>query len=337
MDTGLTIAVTGPTGTLGHGLLPLLTADDRVRAVVGVSRGGAPSDDDATPAERLVEYRRGDVQDEQALRTAFRGADVVVHLASTIIGTRDASRHHAITVGGTVAAFRAAVAVGARRFVHVSSIAAYGFGRDNPVGMVEDRPLPPTDRFFYARDKAEAERRLAEEAAAHPDVEVFVLRPSGVAGPHALGAKALLPGPLAPLGRSLAGRALRGGRLPLPVPCPVPAFRLQLVHHDDVGEALRRCALGDGPPGTYNIAAPDVLTLVDLAREVGIRPLPVPESGIEWPARAVSALPLPLPLQWVQAATTPAIVDISRARERLGWTPRHTGLEAWRATLGSAM
>jgi hypothetical protein len=39
----------------------------------------------------------------------------------------------------------------------------------------------------------------------------------------------------------------------------------------------------------------------------------------------------------VQAATTPAIVDTSRARELLGWTPRHSGLESWRATLGPAM
>jgi nucleoside-diphosphate-sugar epimerase len=333
MDHALTVAVTGPTGTLGRGLLPLLTTDHRVARVVGISRGGAPSD---AAGDEPVEYRRGDVQDEEALLAAFRGADVVVHLASTIIGTRDASRHHAITVEGTVAAFRAAVAAGARRFVHVSSIAAYGFGRDNPVGMAEDQPLRPTDRFFYARDKAEAEQRLAAEAAAHPEVEVYVLRPCGVAGPHAIGAKAILPGPLAPLGRALAGLALRGGRLPVTLPCPVPAFRLQLVHHDDVGEALRRCVVGDGPPGAYNIAAADVLTLVDLAREVGVRPVPLPESGIELPARAISALPLPLPLQWVQAATTPAIVDTSRARERLGWRPRYSGLGAWRATLGAS-
>lgn len=34
----LTVAVTGPTGTLGFGLLPLLEADDRVSRVVGVAR-----------------------------------------------------------------------------------------------------------------------------------------------------------------------------------------------------------------------------------------------------------------------------------------------------------
>jgi nucleoside-diphosphate-sugar epimerase len=329
MDAGLTVAVTGPTGTFGRGLLPLLGTDERVDRVVGVSRGGAPADPVAG-----VEYRRGDVQDPQALREAFHGADVVVHLASAITGNRDATAHHAINVGGTVTAFRAAVEAGARRFVHASSVAAYGFRR-NPVPMTEDQPLRPTDRFFYAAEKAEAEQRLRAEAAAHPGVELYVLRPSGVAGPHAVGAKAILPGPLAPAGRSVADALLRGGRLPVPVPLPVPALRLQLVHHDDVGDALRRCVVAAGPAGAYNIAAPDVLTLVDLARETGVYPLPLPEGALEWPARALSARPLPPPLQWVQAATTPAVMDTTRAQERLGWRPRYTGIGAWRATLGA--
>jgi nucleoside-diphosphate-sugar epimerase len=331
MDSPLAVAVTGATGTFARGLLPLLETDDRIGAVVGISRGGRPADD-ALGAS--VEFRAADVQDGEALLAAFRGADVVVHLASAITGNRDAAAHHAINVEGTVTAFRAAVTAGARRFVYASSVAAYGFRPENPIGMDEDRPLRPSDRFFYARDKARAEEALAVEAAAHPEVEVYTVRPSGVAGPHAVGAKAILPGPLAPLSRSLAERALAGGRLPVPVPAPVPALRLQLVHHDDVGDALLRCVVADGPPGAYNIAADDVLTLVDLAREVGVLALPLPEGAVEWPARVLSALPLPPPLQWVQAATTPMIMDTSKARERLGWKPRHSGLEAWRATLG---
>lgn len=334
MDTGLTVAVTGPTGTFGRGLLPALTSDAGVDRVVGVSRGGAPTDPDADVG---VDHRQGDVQDPRALHEAFRGADVVVHLASTIIGTRDATRHHAINVGGTLTAFRAAVEAGARRFVYASSVAAYGFRRDNPVGMTEEQPLRPTDRFFYAREKAEAEQALAAEATAHPGVELYVVRPSGVAGPHAVGAKAVVPGPLEPLGRALAAVALRRGRLRVPVPLPVPGLRLQLVHHDDVGDALRRCAVAAGPPGAYNIAADDVLTLVDLAREAGVLAIPLPEGALEWPARAISSLPLPPALQWVQAGTTPAVMDTSRARDRLGWVPRYSGLGAWRATLGSAM
>jgi nucleoside-diphosphate-sugar epimerase len=331
MDESLTVAVIGATGTLGRGLLPLLVTDDRVDRVVGVSRSGP---DDGRAAGGTVEHRRGDVTDEPSLHEAVRGADVVVHLASAITGNVDASRHQQINVEGTRAAFRAAAAAGARRFVHVSSVAAYGFAPDNPVGMDETQPLRPDDRFFYAREKARGELALATEAAAHPDVELYVLRPSGVAGPEAVGAKAVLPGPLAPAGRLLAGFALRRGRLPVPLPLPVPALRLQLVHHDDVGDALRRCVVAAGPPGAYNIAAPDVLTLVDLARDVGAVPLPLPEGVLGYPARAVSALPLPPPLQWVQAATHPAVMTTRKAQEDLGWRPRFTGRGTWRATLG---
>ena len=34
----LTVAVTGPTGTFGFGLIPLLQADDRVARIIGIAR-----------------------------------------------------------------------------------------------------------------------------------------------------------------------------------------------------------------------------------------------------------------------------------------------------------
>jgi len=56
-----------------------------------------------------------------------------VQLAFTITGST-ASREtiRAIKVDGTLNAFRAAAAAGAKRFVYASSVAAYGFHRDNP-------------------------------------------------------------------------------------------------------------------------------------------------------------------------------------------------------------
>jgi hypothetical protein len=35
--TQLTVAVTGPTGTFGFGLVPLLQADERVDQIVGIA------------------------------------------------------------------------------------------------------------------------------------------------------------------------------------------------------------------------------------------------------------------------------------------------------------
>jgi nucleoside-diphosphate-sugar epimerase len=324
----LTVAVTGPTGTFGAGLMPLLEADPRIGRVIGIARRPF---DPATHGWSKLSYRRGDVRDPVVLRDAFEGVDAVVHLAFVITGNASRETIREINVGGTLNAFRAAAASGARRFVYASSVAAYGFHSDNPVGMTEDWPVRPADRLFYAQEKAELEKALAAEAAQHPDLALYLLRPSVVVGPNVLGGKNLLPGFLEPLNRFVPERPRR---LPLPVVLPVPQLTLQLVHEADVGQALLRCALGDGPPGAYNIAGDGTVTAADVARVLGIVPLPLPPGPARSVARLVSRLPfLPPAVEWTEAASHPSIMDTTRARTRLGWTPRYTGLEALRDTV----
>jgi nucleoside-diphosphate-sugar epimerase len=325
-DTDLTVALTGPTGTFGFGLVPLLEADDRVRRTIGVAR--SPFD----PAEHgwtKMAYHRGDVRDADRLTEAFTGADVVVHLAFLVIGGRGSTTRE-VNVDGTINAFRAAAAAGVHRFVYASSVAAYGFHRDNPVGMTEEWPVRPADRLFYARQKAEIEQLLHEESRMQPGPELYLVRPSVVVGPHTVGGKLDLPGVLAPIGRALQGRARR---LPLPVPAVVPDMPVQLVHEDDVGSALLQCVVGAGPAGAYNIAADDVLSTVDIARELGVVPIPTPGQIGHTAARVASRLPLPPVAQWVEAASHPAVMDTTRAKALLGWQPRHTALEALRDAL----
>jgi nucleoside-diphosphate-sugar epimerase len=328
VDQRLTVAVTGPTGTFGFGLIPLLQAEDRVTRVVGIAR--RPFDPAAYGWTKL-EYRRGDVRDEAALRDAFAGADVVVHLAFLVTGGASAEVLRAVNVEGTLNAFRAAARAGVRRFVYASSVAAYGFHPDNPVGMTEEWPVRPAARLFYAREKAELEQLLKAEAARAAAPALYLLRPPIVLGPHAVGAKDLLPGPLAPLGRVLAGRI---GRVPVPLPALVPVMPLQVVHEDDLGQALLACVLAAGPPGAYNVAADGILTTADIAREFGLIPLPLPAGPTRLAARAVAALPfLPPAAQWVEAASHPAIMDTAKAKRDLGWAPRYTALDALRDTL----
>jgi nucleoside-diphosphate-sugar epimerase len=331
-ESDLVVAVTGPTGTFGFGLLPLLQADARVAHVVGIAR--RPFD----PADHgwtKLEYRRGDVRDPADLERGFRGADVVVHLAFLITGTSSRATIHAVNVDGTLNTVRAASAAGARRFVFASSVAAYGFHADNPVGMDEEWPVRPAARLFYAREKAELEGLLGGEVARHPGLDLYMLRPSIVLGPHAVGGKNLRLGPLAPLVTRLTGR-VRTVRIP--VPAPVPRLPVQFVHEDDVGQALSLCVVGAGPPGAYNIAGDGVLTATEVARELGLAPIPVPGRLVRGPARAVAALgalPLvPPAAAWAEVLSQPAIMDTTKAKRELGWNPRYTGLEALRDTLG---
>src|SRR3954463_11971626 len=196
----LTVAVTGPTGTFGYGLIPLLQSEQRVKRIVGIAR--RPFD----PREHgwtKMEYRQGDVRDPDALQDAFADADVVVHLAFMITGNASRETIRAINVEGTLNAFRAAATAGAKRFVYASSVAAYGFHADNPVGMTEDHPVRPAAHLFYAQEKAELEQLLGEESEAHPALDPYMVRPPIVLGPHAMGAKDALPAPVAALGRQL--------------------------------------------------------------------------------------------------------------------------------------
>jgi nucleoside-diphosphate-sugar epimerase len=327
-ERDLTVAVTGPTGTFGSGLTPLLQDDDRIGRIIGIAR--RPFD----PAERgwtKMEYRQGDVRDPDALREAFDGADVVVHLAFLITGNASRETTRAINVGGTLNVFRAAAAAHARRFVYASSVAAYGFHADMPEVIDEEWPTRPADRLFYAQEKAELEALLEAEAGKHPDLALFLLRPPIVLGPHVIGGKNVLPGPLAPVGRKLFSRPRR---LPVPVPVFVPELPMQFIHEEDVGRALVQCILGAGPPGAYNIAGDGVLTTGDVAREFGALPIPLPAAPAQAAARAFSRLPfLPPVAEWVEAASRPVIMDTTKAREQLGWRPRYSGLEALRDTL----
>jgi nucleoside-diphosphate-sugar epimerase len=329
--TDLTVAVTGPTGTFGFGLMPLLQRDRRIKRIVGIAR--RPFD----PAEHgwtKMEYRQGDVRDPDALEEAFHDADVVVHLAFMITGTAPRQTIHEINVEGTANTFAAAAIAGADRFVYASSVAAYGFHDDNPVGMTEEWPTRPADHLFYAQEKAEIEKALFDQAKEHPDLQLYLLRPPIVLGPHAVGAKDIMPAPVAAAGK----RALDLLRaLPVPVPTLAPDVPVQLIHEDDVGQAFLKCIVGAGPPGAYNIAADGIVTGAEIARELGLAPVSVPGGIVHRAAGAIAALPdlpgVPPAAQWVEAASHPAIMDTSKAKRELGWKPRHSAIDSLRATL----
>jgi nucleoside-diphosphate-sugar epimerase len=329
----LTVAVTGPTGTFGYGLMPLLQADDRIGGIVGVAR--RPFD----PAQHgwaKMEYRRGDVRQPDALETAFRDADIVVHLAFMVTGAASRQTIRAINIEGTLNAFRAAAAAGATRFVYASSVAAYGFHRDNPERITEEWPTRPASRLFYAREKAELERLLHTESEAHPELDLYLLRPPIVLGPHAVGAKSLVPERLAQLGSRL-GELVR--RSPVALPVLVPSLPLQFIHEDDVGQAFLQCIVAAGPPGAYNITGDGVLTATEVARELGLAALPVPAGLTSAAARALMRLPqlpfVPPAVGWVEVATRPSIMDASKAKRELDWQPRYTSLEALRDTIAA--
>lgn len=318
----LKVAVTGPTGEIGKPLMSELERRPEVGDVLGMAR--RPFD----PAEEgwgKVAYRRGDILDRGALAALFDGADVAVHLAFAIFGSRDETRK--VNLQGTRNVFEAAITAGVSRLVYASSVAAYGFHPENPLPLTEDVPARGSDDFYYSRQKAELED-LLDELLLGSGVEAYVFRPCIVAGPRAT---MLIEQMVDSVRLGDPVPALRKGieKLPLAKPVlPDPGTPIQLVHHDDVARAMTAAICGDGPSGVYNLAGEGEVTIGDIARSIGWRSIPVPRQTATVGAAAAKRLRfVSAQLEWATAFDTPVLMDTTRARRDLDWKPRFDARE----------
>lgn len=324
------MAITGPTGEIGKAVVAALERSREVSAILGMAR--RPFDPGAWGWKKVA-YRQGDVLDRDAVAALVRDADVVVHLAFMIMGGAEESRE--VNLVGSRNVFEAAVAAGAKRLVYASSVAAYGFHRDNPQPLTEDVPARGTAGHYYSAQKAQVEALLAGILAGAA-TDAYVFRPCIVAGPQApllidslpyTQISERLPGPVLSL--------LEGVPILKPV-LPDPGVPFQLVHHDDVASAMRAAALGRGAPGIYNLAGAGQLTVKLLAEELGWYSIPVPELAVDAVADIVGRLGfLPAQAQWIAAFREPVIMSASKARRELGWRPRHDALHTLRETISA--
>ena len=327
----LTVAVTGPTGDIGRSLLRALERSPEVGRVSAMAR--RPFDPSAEGL-RKTRYRRADVLDADAVREVIDGADVVVHLAFAIMGSGDETSR--VNLEGSANVFRATIDAGASRLVYASSVAAYGFGADNPPVLTEDLEPRGTQRHYYSAQKAELELAL-RDLLTGSDTAAYVFRPCIVAGPDALTLVQSIP--YVQLSDKMPSAVLRALEL-MPALKPVipnPGVPFQLVHHDDVASALRAAVLGQGAPGVYNLAGDGTLTMGDLADALGWYSVPVPDLAVGAAAELVARLPfVPDEAQWIESVRRPVIMDTSRARDGLGWRPRHDARETLAAMVQAA-
>lgn len=309
---GLTVAVTGPTGQIGISAVAALERDPSVERIIGMAR--RPFDPAAHGWTKTV-YRQGDILDRDAVDELVADADVVVHLAFIIFGSREDSSH--VNLEGARNVFEATVrAARPHRLVYTSSVAAYGYHADTPTPITEDVPTRGTPEHYYSEQKAALEAMLAEITAGS-DLQVYVLRPCIVAGPEAPALADAMPwrhgpGPL----RTAVRRALV---------VPDPGVPLQLVHHDDVAAAIALAVTTSAPPGAYNIAADGVVTVSDVVSAFGGHTVRVPHVAATFASAAMAHVPfVPALFEWLHTMRASVVMDTTRAKTLLGWTPVYT-------------
>ncbi len=316
---GLTVAVTGPTGEIGIAAVTALEHDPAVDNILGMAR--RPFDSTSHGWTKTT-YRQGDILDREAVDALVADADVVVHLAFIIMGSRQESAR--INLQGTRNVFEATVAAQRpRRLVYTSSVAAYGYHADNPVPLTEDVPPRGSAEHYYSEQKAACEATLAEVTEGS-SLEVFILRPCIVAGPKAPALADAMPWNQLPA-------PIRAVTNAIPVLKPVvpdPGVPLQLVHHDDVASAVALAATAPAPPGAYNLAGDGLITISDVARALGGRPVRVPAASASAASAALARLPyVPSALEWLHSVRTSVVMDTTKAKAQLGWRPIHSSAE----------
>jgi UDP-glucose 4-epimerase len=293
--------VTGGAGFIGSNLVDgLLARGDEVTVIDDLSTGRRENLDAALGAgARLLE---ADIRDSNAVGELVRDAEpeVVFHLAAQIDVRRsvaDPGFDAQVNVGGTIDMLEAARAAGVRRFVNTSSGGAiYGETRIRPAP--EDHPVEPAAPYGQSKHGAEGYAELFNRLYG---LSTISLRYGNVYGPRQ-----------DPLGEAgviaiFCGKVVEGGR---PTVFGDGTQTRDYIHVDDVVDANLKAAEASAT-GPFNVGLAietSVLELVAVFARLAGRPFE-PEFEPERPGEILHSA-----------------LDITRAREELGWEPR-VGLE----------
>jgi nucleoside-diphosphate-sugar epimerase len=238
-DTAMHVLITGATGFVGsHAVEALSSRNVRIRALV---RGTSNT---AQLKRYGAELVVGGFDDPNSLQIAVDGVDIVVHLAALTRARTDAE-YHRVNEHGTRALIQAMTATGRapRRLVYLSSLAAVGPATKGRPVQRDDTPRPLT---------ADGRSKLAGEAACWQGgggIVPVVLRATAVYGPRE---------------RDLYSY-FRMASLGLVASPAGPERWLQLIHVQDLADALVHAIEAPGASGVYHVADPSAYRWNDIA------------------------------------------------------------------------
>jgi UDP-glucose 4-epimerase len=306
------IALTGTASFLGGRLLKRLAEERGAENVLAL-------DVSRPPSSLGVPYREIDLTqpDSDQRLLEILGEEKVgrlVHMAFFTSPRRDTTYAHELESIGTLALLAAAAAAGVERVIVRSFTAVYGARGQNPNFLTEKSPLAQGSTLGWLRDKLEAERHAESFEKRCPEMGIVRLRFAPLFGP----------------GVHTFYTALFDRRC-IAVPMGYDPL-VQLLHPEDAVEAAILATLNDDvPSGPLNIVPHATIALRTALHLSGKVPLPVPHPVAGLAASLLWAAGLsPAPGGFVDYARFLFVADGSRAEEALGFSARHSSLDALR-------
>ncbi|MEW5986732.1 MAG: NAD-dependent epimerase/dehydratase family protein [Chloroflexota bacterium] len=299
------VVVTGAAGYWGARLAGRLIAEGGLR-VVGIDTRPP------TPAVEGLDFVRADVRNP-LLADLFKaeGVDTVCHLLFRQ-GARPDEKTFDLNVIGTMKLLGACQQAGVRKVVLKSSTAVYGAHPTNPAFLEESRHLQGSRRYADLGHQVEIEVLAQNFHRQAPEILLTILRFAHGVGPTA-------DSPFTRFLRTPGAPHLLGFDPPL-----------QLIHEDDVVEALAQAVLNDAP-GVFNVAAEGVLPLTRILALAGKISPPVLPPLAEWGARLMATAGRPPDRVWPLEPSYlryRCVADLTKMREELTFAPRYTAVEA---------
>ena len=261
-----------------------------------------------------VEPAVGDLGDADSLVRAAEGVEAVVHCAGVVSDSLPADEIRRVNVDGTRRVLDAARTAGARRVVHLSSLAVLGARHHR--GTDETAPYAPSDAYGAA--KIESER----VALAAGGTETVALRPGFVYGP---GDNQFFPRLLDALAAGTFAYVGDGSKL------------LNVVDVDDVAAAALLALDAPAAAGqAYNLTDGTETSLRDFVEAVAdAAGYPRPTRSIPVPVAFAAAYALEGIARVRRSRDAPRLnrgrlkflhyeqhFSIEKARRELGWEPR---------------
>ncbi len=296
------VLVTGASGFVGSELCRHLMEQ-------GVTTTGVVRHSPTNPVPGVDYQVVSDLRKSKFWKEILVGVDVVVHCAARAHVIRDSENdplavYREINVEGTRCLVEQAVSYGIKRFIYISSVKVNGEGTSDHPFKADDIPAPEDS---YGLSKWEAEQVL-QKIACNSKLEIVIIRPPLVYGP-AVRANFLKLMRLVNSGLPLPLGAIHNSRSFVALDNLVDLILTCLHHPAAINQTF---LVSDGD----DMSTPELLRRMAKAFGKSSRLIPIPALLLRTVALILGKS------EYSQRLCGSLQVDIFKAKQLLGWTPK---------------